>query len=273
MKLKEFIDKNGNQVKIPKIVNKTSTGTSSGGYKKRFEKLLNYAKNHKDPLVDKVDIKSISDDGFFYTEKRKGKFYFYDVDVNVYIGPQTEAWRLRVYKNNNLEDDIAGQGYIELLKTLRGYITVPVTGTPEYKDLMFEDSKENFLKEFVDSKGNKVSLKNSTSSKLVSNIPDQTYRFERLVAQIKADKLCDIRVHGLTGSVLALTTDRSVVVRLERKRSFPPYVLQIGNHADAYADYDEVLGALIDEGIIKNTDLCESASFAEEFKEYENLWD
>ena len=267
MRLKEFIDKSGNQVKIPKTVSKTSTGnTSSGGFKKRFEKLLNYAKNHKAPEVLKASIKSISEDGFFYTEEKRkvhsGGFSFYDTDIQVYIGPQTEAWRLRVYEDNTLEEDISGMGWPELLKNLRSFITVPTTGTPEYKDLIFKDSKEDFLKEFVDSKGNKVNLKNS-SSKPAANSIDDTYRFERLVAQIEADNLCDIQVHGLTGSVLAFTTDRFVVVRIERKRSFPPYILQVGNHADAYADYEEVLGALIEEGIIANTDLCESASLQE----------
>lgn len=272
MKLKEFIDTNGNQVKIPKATSTVSKGTtSSGGFRKRLYKLIKYHEHHPGPDIEYLSIDSLTEDTITFTEyyKQGNK-----VNYEIYIGSTTEAWRLKVTEGKDLISDDSGMGWPELLKHLRLYITVPVTGTPEYKDLVFEDSKEDFLKEFVDSKGNKVNLKNSSSSsKKVSNIPDQTYRFERLVAQIKADKLCDIRVHGLTGSVLAFTTDKSVTVRLERKASSHPYILQIGNHADAYTDYDEVLEILIDEGIIANTDLCESASFAEDFQQYENLWD
>lgn len=278
MRLKEFIDKNGNKVNLPKTggAPKSSSGTSSGGFKKRFEKLIDYATKHRYSKITKVEVTKLTEDSLEFAEYYDGGAI---VDYKIYIGPATEAWHVEAYttiinaKDREKVDDIVGTGWPELLKSLRPYITIPVATTPEYKDLIFEDSKETFLKEFVDSKGNKVSLKNSTASKPVSNIPDQTYRFERLVAQIKADKLCDIRVHGLTGSVLAFTTDKSVTVRLERKASSHPYILQIGNHADAYTDYDEVLEILIDEGIIANTDLCESASFAEDFQQYENLWD
>ena len=53
----------------------------------------------------------------------------------------------------------------------------------------------------------------------------------------------------------------------------PWYTVQIGNHAEAYNDYEEVLDALIEEGIMVNTDLCESLhEVAEDFILYENMW-
>ena len=262
MRLKEFIDTNGNQVKISKTTS-TVSKASSGGFKKKFEKLMAYATKHRYSKINKVEVTKLTEDSLEFEEHYDGGAI---VNYKIYIGPATEAWHIEAFttilnaKDREKVDDIVGTGWVELLKTLRNYMMVPVTGTPEYKDLVFEDSKEDFLKEFVDSKGNKVNLKNSSSSssKPTTNVPDQTYRFQRLVAQIKSDGICKCEVKALTASVLALVTDKRVVIRLERIASSHPYILHIGNHADAYADYDEVLEVLIDEGIIANTDLCES---------------
>ena len=150
MKLNEWKDSNGNKITSgPVVSNQTSSGSSNTGYKKRFEKLLDYLKTHKGPAVSKIKIATCTEDGFMYTEERKGGYSFYDLDIQVYIGQQTEAWRLRAYIDNRPDADMSGMGYTNLLKQLRQYINVPTTGTPEYKDI---------LTEWVDKTGKKVSL-------------------------------------------------------------------------------------------------------------------
>ena len=397
MKLNEWKDSKGNKV----TTSPASTATSSGSFKKRFEKLLDYASTHKGPAVHKTTIKSLSDDGFFYTEEKRGGYSFYDVDINVYIGTLTEAWRLRVYIDNRLDVDLSGQGWTSLLKELRQYITVPVVSTPEYKDLLTEwldstgkkvnlntssapakasskTNKEKFtsllyymkknkssdvykvevtrlddggftykeyrkkstgyeytltisvgysrfnsqwkyelymdqslieeksgsgfnelvnnlyayfntpkpgtkeyqsLCEWVDKSGKTVHINNSstpvqnTSQTPVGKIPDQTYRYRRLLAQIDADGFCKYTINLLDNTTLDITLHNNVRVKLVRQPHFPIYKLSIEDTSMTYDDYEDVLNALIEEGIIGDTDLCEAASFVEEFKEYENLWD
>ena len=395
MKLNEWKDSKGNKVTTSPA---QSTATSSGSFKKRFEKLLDYASKHKGPAVHKTEIKSLSDDGFFYTEEKRGGYSFYDVDINVYIGTLTEAWRLRVYIDNRLDADLSGQGWTNLLKELRQYITVPVVSTPEYKDLLTEwldatgkkvnlnnssaagsskTNKEKFthllyymkknkssdvykvevtrlddggftykeyrkkstgyeytltisvgysrfnsqwkyelymdqslieeksgsgfnelvnnlyayfntpkpgtkeyqgLCEWVDKNGKTVHVNNSpapvkAAPTPVGQIPDQTYRYKRLLAQIDADGFCKYSINTLDYRTLDITLKNGVSVKLERQDHFPIYKLTIEDSSIAYDDYEDVLNALIEEGIIGDTDLCESASFAEDFKTYENLWD
>lgn len=261
MQLKEFIDKNGNQVKIPKT-NKTSMGiTSSAGFKKRFEKLLEYATKHRFSKINKVEVTKLTEDTLEFAEHYDGGAI---VDYKIYIGASTEAWHVEIFttiinaKDREKVEDIVGTGWVELLKALRIYIMVPVVGTPEYKNLL----QENLLKEFVDAKGNKVVL-NKTSSKATGNIPDQTKRFESLVAQIQADNICVYEINSLTNQTLDLTINYKIPMHIERIRSSYPYILTIGNNKDAYADFEEVLYELIEEGIIANTDLCESANLKE----------
>lgn len=261
MKLQEWVDKNGNKVTIPKTT-PVSNKTSSGGFKNRLERLFEYNNKHKNPVVKKINLIQLTEASLAFTE-----YWGEDTSIfyKIFIGPTTEAWHVEVYTATGKadikkSDDLVGTGWVELLKSLRPFISVPVTSTPEYKEL---------LTEWVDKNGKKVNLK-ATSSDLV---PDQTYRFERLVAQIQADKRCRIQVNNLTETVLEITTGNYVKIKIERLPQFPNYVLKIGNYRRSYDDYDDLLDALIEEGIIANTDLCESASIVEDFRAYENLWD
>ena len=138
MNLNEWKDKNGNKINLnsPAASNKTS----SGSFKKRLDKLIKY---HGQPLpvdVDYLTVNLLTTDTLDFTEH-------YDdsqvVRYNIYIDPATEAWRLKIYVNNKLQDDISGQVWGELLKTLRPYITVPVGSTPEYVELFTESLNES----------------------------------------------------------------------------------------------------------------------------------
>ena len=301
MKLKEFIDKNGNQVKINKTTSTVSK--ASTGFKKRFEKLLDYAKKYPGPEVMSVCTQSISEDGFFYTERKRRGLYIYDYDIHVYIGPQTEAWRLRVYEDNTLKEDISGMGYVELLKTLRRFITIPTTRTPEYKDLVFEISKEDFLKEFVDSKGNKVNLKNSSSASQAAPTVSSTKggyweRFNKLLfyhvnhKSPAVDKVIRTKVSKdgfhYTEHVRAGTTgfDKDVVVNIDlaatenwKLQTYIDGKPHIGGTGYGYVNLLKELRKYLSlpaEGTPEYTKLLTESldsSFAEDFKTYENLWD
>lgn len=276
MKLNEWKDANGNQVGKPSSsavsnTGNTSTGSSSAGYKKRFIKLFDYCSRHKYSKINLTNLIKVTEDTLEFIEH-------YDtgntVEYQIYIGTTTGAWNLKIYTTDDLEGrkkavDLSGMGWVKLLKELRYYITVPTAGTPEYKDL---------LTEWLDKDGKTVHVNTSpapskTSNTPVGKIPDQTYRYKRLLAQIDADGFCKYTVNLLDSRTLDITLKNGVEVKLERNDHFPIYTLTIEDTSQSYDDYEDVLDALIIEGIIGDTDLCESASFAEDFRLYESLWD
>lgn len=258
MKLNEWKDSKGNKITSTTPSSNTVSKTSGASFKKRLNKLINYYGQHLPANIDFITVNLLTDDTLDFTEYTSERA---TIKYNIYIGPMTEAWRLKIYKSDKLTDDLSGLEWVELLKTLRAYITIPVVQTPEYKSL---------LTEWLDSKGNKI---NGASSQ-PGRIPDQTYRYKRLLAQIESDGLFrKYKVNTLDESTLDITLGNGVEVQLVRQPHFPIYKLTIEGDSQYYDDYEDILDALIVEGIIGETDLCESASFAEDFKTYENLWD
>lgn len=306
MRLKEFIDKNGNQVKISKTTS-TVSKTSSEGFKKRFEKLLDYATKHRYSKINKVEVTKLTEDSLEFEEHYDGGAI---VDYKIYIGPATEAWHIEAFttilnaKDREKVDDVVGTGWVELLKTLRNYMMVPVTTTPEYKDLVFEDSKENFLKEFVDSKGNKVVL-NKTSSSASQAAPTVSStkggyweRFNKLLfyhvnhKSPAVDKVIRTKVSKdgfhYTEHVRAGTTgfDKDVVVNIDLAATenwkFQTYIdgkPHIGGAGYGYVNLIKELRKYLNLPVAGTPEytklLTESldSSFAEDFQVYENLWD
>ena len=130
--LHEWLDSNGKKINTSSATNKS--------FKKRLNKLINYYGQHPPANVDFITVNLLTTDTLDFTE-------FYDDRsssvYNIYIGPTTEAWRLKIYEGKKLKDDLAGTGWPELLKTLRPYITVPVVSTQEYKDLLTESLTES----------------------------------------------------------------------------------------------------------------------------------
>jgi hypothetical protein len=303
MRLKEFIDKNGNKVNIRSTGNasKSSSGTSSGGFKKRFEKLIDYATKHRYSKITKVEVTKLTEDSLEFAEYYDGGAI---VDYKIYIGPATEAWHVEAFttiinaKDREKVDDLVGTGWPELLKSLRPYITIPVATTPEYKDLMFEDSKDSFLKEFVDSKGNKVNLPraSSTVASSKSSKPNRE-KFEELTDYMKANKSIHVTKAEVTrlddsGFTYKETIDSSVagntifnVVVCNHSRFSDAWNCEVYRNQKIVEDtlghgWEDLLKMLDNNyfnvptvGSAEHKSLCESPSFADDFKTYENLWD
>lgn len=283
MRLKEFIDKNGNKINLPKSSNAPkNTGDNLppiGSFKERFKELIEYTSKHKNPNTKNITTETLTDDKLEFTER------YYDgssVSYEIYIGPLTEAWRFKVYTDGDFShpiDDMSGMEWVNLLKELRYYIVLPVVGTPEYKELLAEN-----LKEFVDKNGNKINL-NNPSSNIPSKAPvknnlDQTERYKKLLAKIDSEKKLKYELKDLTNRILALVINFSADDRQYIRILFSPkngtYLLQIvGDNDFRCASWDEVLQILISIGVIRNTYNCESieSSVADEFKLYEDLWE
>jgi hypothetical protein len=117
-----------------------STSSTKGGYWERFNRLLFYHVNYKSPAVDKIVRTQVRKDGFHYTEHHRAGLSGYDKDVIVKIDPATESWTLQTYIDGKPHLGGAGDGYTNLLKELRKYLTLPVAGTPEYTKLLTESA-------------------------------------------------------------------------------------------------------------------------------------
>ena len=115
-----------------------SSSTTKGGYWERFNRLIYYHVKHKGPGVDKVIQTKVSKDGFRYTEHRRAGVSGYNYNVEVTIDPVTENWTLQTYMDSKPHKGGAGDGYLELLKELRKYMSIPTEGTVEYDDLLTE---------------------------------------------------------------------------------------------------------------------------------------
>jgi hypothetical protein len=174
------------------------------------------------------------------------------VDYSNQYNPASTAWKYELYKNTELLKEVKGTGMKDLLNILKGNFKVPEQGTKEYDSLC----------EWLDSKGKTVHVNNSpapskSSNTPVGKIPDQTYRYTRLLAQIDADGFCKYTVNVLDFRTLDITLKNGVEVKLERNDHFPIYTLTVEDTSQSFDDYEDVLDALIEEGIIGDTDLCE----------------
>lgn len=289
-RLHEWKDSKGNKVNLTSSAPApVSTSSTKGGYWERFNRLLFYHVNHKSPAVDKIVRTKVSKDGFHYTEHYRAGLSGYDKDVVVKIDLATESWTLQTYIDGKPYLGGAGDGYTNLLKELRKHLTIPVTGTPEFM---------NLLTEWVDSNGKKVSLNTSTSSQPASTASSKTNKekFTSLLYHMMKNKssLVDkaevVRLddggftykehYKLTATASEYTL--TLLVGYSRFNSSWRYELYMDTslmkefYGSGWEDLLEELEKYFHvpkAGSPEYKKLCESASIAEDFKLYENLWE
>ena len=192
MKLNEWKDSNGNKITSgPVVSNQTSSGSSNTGYKKRFEKLLDYHIKHRSKTVDEFKVIFVSEDSFHYREHHTSPKDA-TIEVVAYIGELTEAWRLQIFGDGNKLDDLSGTDWVNLIKELRAYLNLPTTGTPEYK---------NLLTEWLDKTGKKVSLNPPAVKTSSGSTKTNKEKFTSLLYYMKKNK--------------SITTDNAEAVRLD----------------------------------------------------------
>ena len=116
----------------------STTNASSGSFKKRFEKLLNYQMAHRSWTAYDSEIKKLSDEEFHYLERCDDSTKKYTKEVKVKINPATEAWSLQVYLDAKKYQDLSSDGWVKLIRTLNTYFNLPTVGTPDYNNLLTE---------------------------------------------------------------------------------------------------------------------------------------
>ena len=120
---------------INKPAASTTNNSSTASFKKRFEKLIKYHSSNLPIDVDYARIDLLAKDRIEFTEQYDdGK----EVEYKISIDPASEAWQVKIFINRQLDEELKGTGWPELLKALRSYIVVPETREPEYKSLLTE---------------------------------------------------------------------------------------------------------------------------------------
>lgn len=253
--------------------NTAQASTSSGGYKKRFEKLLKYHldKVSKVPMLgfEKLTRKAVTDYGF-----RLGEIYNISsgkLDRTVIVTVASSGtFYLRIEIDGRIVDSSSYESYEELIASLAySYLVLPDAGTKEYNDLLTESLNEW------------KTMNPSTSSKAsqpASKSKSQEDRYKKLIAQIDADGISTYKVNKLTGTELDINVSTKlksdIHVRIIYNPNTDDYILAAGKGLTGGWTYEDILSTLETATVIKNTDLCESAfSIAEDFELYDFLWE
>ena len=132
---------------------------SSTGYEKRFEKLIRYHIDHASDL-ESITKKEVEPDGFHLSEHYNTGSLEFDRDVVVSVDETTGTLTFSVFVDGARVCQRKCKDYDEFVSELGdSYMYLAPAGTPEYDEL---------LTEWLDSKGNKISLNNSSSVSTIS---------------------------------------------------------------------------------------------------------
>ena len=243
-----------------------NNNSPSGSYKKRFEKLIKYHIDHASSELESITKKDIKDDGFRLSEHYNDGSEEFDRDIVVSYDKDSDTFMLRIFVDGKTVNNILCNGYEDFVTAAEGYMFLPDYNTPEYDDLLTES-----LNEWKLMNPPKAAQPASSSPK---NYPSQEDRYRRLLAQIDSDGVCKYTVSLLDDRVLTFTTHDGLPIKIIFKPYVnpPSYLVQIDGKDFYDNSYEDVLNLLLDIEVIKNTDLCESFSIADDFKAYENLW-
>lgn len=279
--LKEWVDTSGKKINISSQNTSGNTSSKPAGKtnKDRFQELINYMENNKPAFTVSTEVIYLNAKGFKYSVTRKPSVAA-KYTLTLTVGLSEYGFIITVYRNNDYLDDAYADGWEELLIALRdsefgAIVPFPKPGSNEY------DSICESLTEWVDGSGNKVNTNNTSQNISLAaqvNPLDQTARYKKLLAKIDSEKKFTYDIKELSTRVLAIVIDNELIrkfVRIIYSPSKESYLVQISESPDVRCDYwKTVLQVLVGAGIIKNTsESLDNSSIAEDFKEYESLWD
>ena len=261
--------------------------TSSTGYKKRFEKLIKYHIDHASSELESITKKDIKDDGFRLSEHYDNGHHEFDRDIVVSYDKSSDTFMLRIFVDSKEVDSILRKGYEAFVTAAEGYMFLPDEGTQEYDDLLVE---------WVVMKNNNSSSPTSTSSSISSKTNKEKfkellqYMVDHKLASVLTVDISKVDENGFTYRELRQPVglepkyELATIVNYgygQNNSSWQVSVYKRGRNIDVLTGegWEELLGALDIRynvpapGSPEHKSICESASIAEDFKLYENLWD
>lgn len=258
-------------------MNKSAANSSS--YKKRFTKLINYHISHASSELERIVRKAIKDDGFFLGEHYNNGSDEFDRDIIVNIDKNND-WSFSVLLDGKETAHETGNGWEDLIRALSFYFETPDVGTEDYDDLLTESLNE-------------WQLMNSPKATQTASSKTNKEKFTELVAYIQKHKnssaiFTTVSVPTDTGFEYeeqrafedGSEHSLSIEVSLGKHNLFTIYVDVDGQRKTLMANgWEEFLRYLKNYfnvpslGTPEHKSLTESASIAEDFKIYENLWE
>ena len=266
---------------------KNNSTTSSAGYEERFEKLIRYHIDHASEL-ESITKKDIEPYGFHLGEHYNTGSQEFDRDVVASADKDTGTLTFSIFVNGARVCQRKCKDYDEFVSELGdSYMYLAPAGTPEYDEL---------LTEWVDSKGNKISLNNSSA-------PVNTKTSSSLSRKEKFKKILDFHMEAAPPSIdrkeikfvkdtgfhymehvkvsLSHGYDRDLIVGMDSSDNWNLSLFKDGStlRETSGSGFNELIETLEFYLILPYTntpeyqELLESSSLAADFKSYENLWD
>lgn len=277
-----------------KYMNPPTASNSSGSYKKRFEKLINYHINHASSELESITKKDIRDDYFHLGEHYNDGKSEFDRDIIASYDKASGTFFFRIFVDGKEKESILRKGYEDFVRAVEAYMYLPDSRTSEYN---------NLLVEWLDSKGSKINLNNSpthaSSAQAADNkTPSDNYSLWKTFVDAVVDyidsipELSDLKTsqysEGSTGVWKSLRIYDNLPEGHYIKIRFNTETEEFEITTE-YEDFNTVRGhgfnllmstlndiafTIFELGGFDFLGLRESfSSIAEEFKTYDNLWD
>jgi hypothetical protein len=262
-------------------INNKTNSTASSGYKKRFEKLINYHINHASSELESITKKDIKDDSFHLSEHyNTGKSEF-DREIKVSYSIKNNTFIFSIRIDNILVENKTVDSYEKLVERLGSYMFLPDEGTSEYEDLLVEWVVMN-------------NATTSSSQPAPASAKTNKEKFTELVSYMQQHKSASViftSVNGPNDTGFEYEEQRasadeseynlSVEVSLSKQDLFTIQVNKNSKRvytivAKGWEDllrYLRIYFHAPNMGSPEYISLTESFSIADDFKLYENLWD
>ncbi len=269
--------KNSNTSSQPASGKSKATKTN----KEKFKELTDYMKNHKSSLATKAEVTRLDEGGFTYEETWYSSALKQDFILAVVVDYSrfNSSWGYKLYMDTNLIKEAKGSGWEALLEELEKHFHVPKAGTTEYKSLT----------EWVEMKSSKASSKVTKTNK-ERFIELLKYMIDHKLSSVVTFDASKLDEDGFTYRELRQPVGLDQKYELvsivnygygQTNSSWQVSVYKNGRHIDLISGegWEELLAALDIRynvpapGSPEHKSICESySSIAEDFKEYENLW-
>ena len=257
-----------------------NTKTSSS-YKKRFEKLIKYHIDHASSELESITKKDIKDDSFHLGEHYNTGHDEFDRDIVVSYDKDSNTFMLRIFVDGKEVYSTLCYSYEEFVEAAGGYMFLPDSFTPEYDDL---------LAEWVDKNGKKVVAASQAASSSSTTNKEKFTHLLYYIMRNRGSQVLDSKVLGLndTGFTyremrrLPTGQEELIVVVNFYDDHWQMSIYKNGKFVDNYSgsSWETLLEALEGyynvpaAGTKEYESICESvSSIADDFKEYETLWD
>ena len=261
---------------------------NSGGYKKRFEKLIKYHIDHASSELERIIRKDIKEDSFHLGEHYNTGTSEFDRDIVVSVDKNTDTFFLSVFVDGKEVLSTQCNGYETLVEILDDdYMYLTYKGTADFDELISESLNEwkyiNPPAQQAQAAASHPATK--TNKEKFKELTD--YMIKNKSSNVNKAEVVRLDDGGFTykeyrKSPSGQDVTFTLLVGYSRFGPQWKYALYMDTNLEDEKSgngFNYLLFELYkyfkvpNPGSPEHESICESASFAEDFKLYENLWD